>query len=151
MVERPGRVSVVRDRANPTRETFLDLTGKTETANGGLLSLAFHPQFASNGFLYVWYSTYVGSQRANRLARFRVSSSNAIAADPASETPLITQLTGPGGHDGGMLLFGTDGYLYVAVGDGDQNVPEINAAHQRIDRGFFGGVMRIDVFRCAKS
>jgi uncharacterized repeat protein (TIGR03806 family) len=145
IVERPGRVSLVRDTANPTREVFLDLTGKTETANGGLLSLAFHPRFAENGFFYVWYSTHVGSQRANRLARFHVSPANPAAADATSEVPLITQLTGAGGHDGGMVLFGPDGYLYLAVGDGDQNVPEINAAHQRIDRGFFGGVLRLDV------
>ena len=145
VVERPGRVSVVRDTVNPTRDVFLDLTGRIETANGGLLSLAFHPQFAQNGFFYVWYSTYVGSQRANRLARFRVSFTNPAVADPTSEAPLITQLTGLGGHDGGMILFGPDGYLYLSVGDGDQNLPEINAAHQRIDRGLFGGLLRIDV------
>jgi uncharacterized repeat protein (TIGR03806 family) len=145
IVERPGRVSVVRDTTEPRRDVFLDLSAKTETTNGGLLSLAFHPRFAENGFFYVWFSTFANGQRANRLARFRLSATNPGVADPASETPLITQLTGPGGHDGGMILFGPDGYLYLAVGDGDQNVPEINAAHQRIDRGFFGGLMRIDV------
>lgn len=142
VVERPGRVSVVRYTANPTRDVFLDLTGRTKTANGGLLSLAFHPQFSQNGFFYVWYSTYVGSQRANRLARFRVSSTNPAVADPTPEAPLITQLTGLGGRVGGMILFGPDGYLYLSVGNGDQNLPEINAAHQRIDRGLFGSLLR---------
>ena len=145
IVERPGRVSLVRDTENPAREIFLDISGKTETTNGGLLSLALHPRFAENGFFYVWFSTHVNGRRANRLARFRVSPTHANLADPASETPLITQLTGAGGHDGGMVLFGPDGYLYLSVGDGDQGVPEIDAAHQRIDRGFFGGVLRIDV------
>ncbi len=151
VVERPGRVSVVPDATNPTREVFLDLTAQTETVNGGLLSLAFHPRFAENGFFYVWGSTYVGGQRANRLTRFRVSATNPNRADLTTGTPLITQVTGPYGHDGGMLLFGPDGYLYLSVGDGDQNVPEIDASHQRIDRGFFGGIIRIDVDQRAGS
>ncbi len=151
IVERPGRISVVPDTASPTREVLLDLTAKTETGNGGLLSLAFHPQFATNGLLFTWGSTFVNGQRANRLTRFRVSTTNPLRADLATETPLITQLTGPGGHDGGMILFGPDGYLYLAVGDGDQNVPEIDAAHQRIDRGFFGGILRLDVDQRAGS
>src|SRR5687768_905121 len=46
VVERPGRVSLVRDTESPTREIFLDISGKTETTNGGLLSLALHPRFA---------------------------------------------------------------------------------------------------------
>ncbi len=153
VVERAGRVAVVRDTTRPTREVFLDLSSRigTISSDHGLLSIAFHPQFATNGFLYAWYSVYVNGQRANRLARFRVSSTNPAVADPASETPLITQVTGPGGHDGGTLLFGPDGYLYLSVGDGDQNVPEIDAAHQRIDRGFFGAVIRIDVDQRAGS
>ena len=153
VVERAGRVAVVRDTTRPTREVFLDLSSRigTPTPDHGLLSIAFHPQFATNGFLYAWYSVYANGQRANRLARFRVSSTNPNIADLASETPLISQLTGPGGHDGGTLLFGPDGYLYLSLGDGDQNVPEVDAAHQRIDRGFFGAVIRIDVDQRAGS
>jgi uncharacterized repeat protein (TIGR03806 family) len=147
VVERAGRIAVVRDTANPTREIFLDLTSRigTATSDHGLLTMAFHPQFAQNGYFYLWFSVYVNGQRANRLARFQVSATDPTVADLASETPLITQLTGPGGHDGGTLLFGTDGYLYLSIGDGDQNLPEINANHQRIDQAFFGGVIRIDV------
>jgi uncharacterized repeat protein (TIGR03806 family) len=107
--------------------------------------MAFHPRFAENGFFYLWFSTDVNGQRANRLARFKVSATNPDVVDPASETPLITQITGPGGHDGGTLVFGPDGYLYLSVGDGDQNVPAIDANHQRIDQAFFGGVLRLDV------
>jgi uncharacterized repeat protein (TIGR03806 family) len=147
VVERPGRVAVIRDTANPVRETFLDITSRigTPTPDHGLLSLAFHPRFAENGFFYLWFSIYVNGQRANRLARFRMSTTNPSVADPASETPIITQLTGPGGHDGGTILFGPDGYLYLSIGDGDQNIPAIDANHQRIDQAFFGGVIRIDV------
>lgn len=149
VVEREGRVAVVRDTtaAAPTREVFLDLTA--HVGNGGpdhgLLSLAFHPQFATNGWFYVWHSMVSGGKRYNRLARYTRSATNPAIADPASELPLITQQTGPGGHDGGALAFGADGYLYLSIGDGDSGYePAINS-HQRIDRDFFGCIIRLDV------
>lgn len=145
VTELTGRVALVRDTANPTREVFLDLSSKVDATNGGLLSMAFHPRFAENGFFYLWFSTVINGQRANRLARFKVSATDSAVADPASETPLITQFTGAGGHDGGAVVFGPDGYLYLAIGDGDQNIPAIDANHQRIDQAFFGGILRIDV------
>ena len=149
VLEREGRVAVVRDTTSPTREIFLDLTAKVGNgaagADNGLLSLAFHPQFATNGFFYVWHSLFVSGTRFNRLARYTRSATNPAVADPDSELPLITQQTGPGGHDGGTILFGPDGYLYLSVGDGDSGyAPAINS-RQRIDESFFGGVLRIDV------
>jgi uncharacterized repeat protein (TIGR03806 family) len=147
VVEREGRVAVVRDTTKPTREVFLDLTSRV--GNGGpdhgMLSMAFHPQFSTNGFFYLWYSMVSGGTRYNRLARFKLSSVNPTLADPLSETPLITQQTGPGGHDGGTLAFGADGYLYLSIGDGDSGyTPAVNS-HQRIDQDFFGCVIRLDV------
>ena len=145
VVELAGRIALVGDTANPARSVFLDLSPHVNSNGGGLLSMAFHPRFAENGYFYLWFSTDVNGQRANRLARFRVSATNPNIADPASETPLITQITGPGGHDGGSVVFGPDGYLYLSIGDGDQNVPAIDANHQRIDQAFFGCVLRLDV------
>jgi uncharacterized repeat protein (TIGR03806 family) len=147
VAERWGQIAVVRDTTAPTREVFLDLSPRIRgsTADLALLSVAFHPRFAENGFFYVWFSTYVNGQRVNRLSRYRAPNGSSGVADPASESPLITQATGFNGHDGGTILFGADGYLYLSLGDGDRNIPEIDAAHQRIDRGFFGGVIRIDV------
>ncbi len=158
VLERAGRVAVVRDTTAPTREIFLDLTARVGSGgpDNGLLSLAFHPQFASNGYFYVWHSLLVSGTRYNRLARYTRSATNpAIAdpaiADPASETPLITQQTGPGGHDGGALAFGPDGYLYLSIGDGDSGyLPAVNS-HQRIDQDFFGCVIRLDVDQRASN
>jgi glucose/arabinose dehydrogenase len=147
VVEREGVIAVVRDPAHPKREVFLDLNlrGRASSREHGPLSLAFHPKFAENGLFYVWFSTYNGSQRSNRLARFKVSATNPAVGDLASETPMITQPTGPGGHDGGQLLFGPDGYLYLSLGDGDAHLREPTISHQRIDRSFFGAILRIDV------
>lgn len=147
VTERAGRVALIPDLDHPTREVFLDLT--TRVGNGGpdhgLLSLAFHPKFAQNGYFFLWYSMVQDGQRYNRLARFTVSPTDPTQVDLSTEYPLITQATGKGGHDGGTLLFGADSYLYLSLGDGDSTDPEAAASHQRIDRSFFGGIIRIDV------
>jgi glucose/arabinose dehydrogenase len=147
VVERGGVIVVLRNRDHPKREVFLDLGERSRTFDHdhGTLTLAFHPQFATNGFFYVWYSVRENGRRSNRLARFHDASPDAPAADRASELPMLTQPTGPGGHDGAHLLFGTDGYLYVSLGDGDEHLSEPVATRQRIDRSFFGGVLRLDV------
>ena len=149
VVELTGCIAVVRDPAAPKREVFLDLTRSIGPQHDqhGPLSAAFHPRFAENGFLYVWSSISTGGQRSNRLSRFHRSTANPAVADPASGTPLLTQSTGPGGHDGCTLLFGPDGYLYVSVGDGDEHYNEPVISHQRIDRSFFGAILRLDVDR----
>jgi glucose/arabinose dehydrogenase/mono/diheme cytochrome c family protein len=147
VVEREGRVAVVPDKSKPVRQIFLDLSARVGAGgpDRGLLSLAFHPRFATNGFFYLWYSMTEGTSRYIRLARFRISSSDSSRADPTSETPLITQRSGPGGHDGGAIAFGPDGYLYLSIGDGDSGYAPAVESHQRIDRDFFGGIIRIDV------
>jgi glucose/arabinose dehydrogenase len=149
VVERGGVIVVLRDLDHPKREVFLDLGARSRNFDHdhGTLTLAFHPQFATNGFFYVWFSVRERGERANRLARFQLATPDAAVADPASQLPMITQPTGPGGHDGAHLLFGPDGYLYLSLGDGDEHLNEPVVSHQRIDRSFFGGVLRLDVDR----
>src|SRR5215204_4576217 len=128
VVEKPGRIWVIPDitDATPTRTLFLDLflhvTASTDNNDErGLLALAFHPDYATNGFFYLWYNTTAttsaGGGLHDRLARFRVSAANPNAADVDSEQPLITQRDEAGNHNGGQLLFGPDGYLYLSLGD----------------------------------
>lgn len=147
VVELAGTVSVINNVAAPTRSVVLDLSARVNqgTPDHGLLSLAFHPKFASNGYIYLWTSIWESGSRYLRLLRFTVAATGIV--DPASELTLISQAMGTGGHDGGTLFFGTDGYLYISIGDGDEGSAgaEAIASHQRIDRGFFGGVLRIDV------
>ena len=97
---------------------FLNLTGTVGyTANGerGLLSIAFHPQYATNGYFFVYHNKADGSVN---LTRYHVSS-NPNVADPASGQ-LILSIPHPtnSNHNGGKLNFGKDGYLYFATGDG---------------------------------
>ena len=152
IVEKPGRIRVIANLANPVATTFLDITSRVGTSSGeqGLLALSFHPDYAANRFFYVWHTlsttSPAGSGRHDRLARYTVSPENPNIADAASETPLITQRDEAANHNGGELLFGPDGYLYVSLGDeGGGNDQFANG--QRIDRDFFSAVLRLDVDR----
>ena len=101
VVEREGRIAVVRDTtaASPTREVFLDLTARVGDGGSdhGLLSLAFHPQFATNGWFYVWHSMGSCGKRYNRLARYTRSLANPAIAGRGSELPLL-DVFGRGGR-----------------------------------------------------
>ena len=100
---------------------FLDIRDRVQDfrkdAEEGLLGLAFHPQYRSNGYFYVCYSS---SQelRTSVISRFAISKDDPNKADPASET-VIMKIPQPfSNHNGGSIAFGHDGYLYIALGDG---------------------------------
>jgi glucose/arabinose dehydrogenase len=153
IVEKTGRIVVVPDLAKPTREVFLDISDRLGTNSDGelgLLALAFHPNYRINRQFYLWYTQFTGGGRTahgtSRLARFLASAASPDVADPASEQLLIVQPDEASNHNGGELLFGPDGYLYLSIGDeGAYN--DIFENSQRIDRDFFSGIFRIDVDR----
>ncbi|MGH8018052.1 MAG: PQQ-dependent sugar dehydrogenase, partial [Opitutaceae bacterium] len=89
-------------------------------------------------------TTSAGSGRHDRLARFSVQAGDPDVADPNSELPLITQRDEAGNHNGGELLFGPDGYLYVSLGDEGGGNDQFGNG-QRIDRDFFAAILRLDV------
>ena len=157
--ERMAKIKHVPDvtSATPTQNVFLDLqtaiAGRTpvETIEGGgnaehgLLGMAFHPQYATNGYFYVAYTVRISAgSYYQRISRFHVSADPTVA-DPASELILLQQLDEGSNHDGGDLHFGpTDGYLYYAAGD-EENPNDFRLNSQKINKDFFGGVFRIDV------
>lgn len=114
VVEQAGRIRIIKNGALSARP-FLDIQGKVGSGGErGLLSVAFHPQYKTNGFLFVNYTDKHGDTNIERYAVSR----DPDAADPAS-AKLILKIDQPyANHNGGMNLFGPDGMLYIGMGDG---------------------------------
>ena len=142
IAERGGLVRVLQPGASAA-SVFLDLRGKLVSGDEqGLLGLAFHPGYASNGRLFAYY-TRVGDG-ALVIAEFQ-RSANPDVADPAENIVLVIAHPRQSNHNGGMLAFGPDGYLYLGVGDGGAGNDPLNNA-QSIDV-LLGKILRIDVNR----
>lgn len=140
VVEQPGRIRLVDDGRLVTRP-FLDI--RKEIASGGergLLGLAFHPDFPEDPRLFVDYTDLKGD---TVVSEFTVDPADADAVDPATERILL-QIDQPyANHNGGAVAFGSDGMLYVAMGDGGSGGdPEGNG--QRLDT-LLAKILRIDV------
>ena len=115
VVEKTGTIAIVKNGQRATTP-FLDISSLI-TSNGseqGLLGLAFHPKYAENGMFFVYYTASNGD---NTVARYNVSATP-DAADLQSGLVLFAQPDPAANHNGGMLAFGPDGYLYVGLGDG---------------------------------
>ncbi len=157
--ERMAKIQLVPDvtAAQPTKQLFLDLqqvvAGRTPSetienwvlGENGLLGMAFHPNYATNGYFYVAYTVQInGGSYYERISRFKVDPNNPNLGDPSSELVLLQQLDEGFNHNGGDLHFGPDGYLYYAAGD-EENPNDFRLNSQRIDKDFFSGIFRIDV------
>mgnify|MGYP005842909493 CR=1 FL=1 len=160
---RQGQIfEIENDPATTARTLILDLSGRCQGwDDSGLLGLAFHPRFGQAGDprradFYVWYNhnpdPVIAPARPpgslvttdNRLSRFALPD-GVTAADPNSERVLIRQRRTHLWHNGGGMFFHPgDGFLYLSVGDIFGREGETT---QRLDRGLFSGVLRIDVDR----
>ncbi|MDD1651762.1 MAG: PQQ-dependent sugar dehydrogenase, partial [Methanomicrobiales archaeon] len=160
IVDQIGAVRVL-DEAGKLRENpFLDLRSRMESLNAGydergLLSLAFHPDYAANGRLYVYYTAPLrngapaGWDSTNRLSEFRVSNDPNMA-DMFSELILLQVDKPSANHNGGQIRFGPDGYLYLPLGDGggadDTGLGHTPGTGNGQDMAqILGKVLRIDV------
>ena len=145
VVEQRGRVLLLpQDQSATNAAVFLDLTDrKPYTSNEeGLLGLAFHPQFASNGRFFVNY-TQTNPARRTIISEFHVSQADRNNADRSSERVLIEQAQPFSNHKGGCTVFGPDGYLYVSFGDGGSaNDPKENGQNLKT---LLGKIIRLDV------
>ncbi len=143
VVEQEGiiRTFPASDRADVTHE-FLDITGSVACCGEqGLLGLAFHPDFETNGYFYVFYTTE-GALR-DRLSRFQVNPADSNDALEASEKILLEFNDSYDNHNGGGLCFDDDGYLYVSTGDEGSGGDPHNNAQDRTK--LFGKILRLDV------
>ncbi len=114
IVEKGGRIRIVKDGVL-LPAPFLDLSGQVSTGSEqGLLGLAFHPQYATNGRFVVHYTDVAGD---TRVSGFLVSP-DPDSADAASEVTILAEDQPFPNHNGGQVLFGPDGYLYIMLGDG---------------------------------
>lgn len=144
VVEQAGIIKVFTNSpATTLSRTFLDIRSRIRSGGEmGLLGLAFHPNFQTNGLFFVNYTSQSDSLRTN-IARFRVSATNPDSADPSSEVVLLTITQPFTNHNGGQLSFGPDGYLYIALGDGGSAGDPLNNAQNL--RSLLGKILRIDV------
>lgn len=121
VVEKRGVITVFPELlgATPADQTlFLDISAKVRNfGEAGLVGLAFHPNYANNGYFFVYYVSLFPYR--NIVARYKVSS-NPNVADPGSELILFDEAKINTNHNGGQIAFGTGNLLYVAMGD-DQN------------------------------
>lgn len=139
IVEQPGRIRIVENGSLlPT--PFLDLTDRVSSGGErGLLSVAFHPQYASNGFFFVNYTDPAGD---TRVERYRVSTDR-NRADPASARLVIGIDQPAANHNGGLVAFGPDGRLYVGMGDGGGSGDPQEAGQDPTQ--LLGKMLRLDV------
>ena len=141
IVEQAGRIQVAQN-GQLLPETYLDITSRVGSQGNeqGLLGLAFHPRYAENGFFYVNYTDLNGD---TVIARFQVSPDNPNRADPGSEKRLLSVRQPFPNHNGGAVVFGPDGYLYLGLGDGGSaGDPQGNG--QSLET-LLGKILRIDV------
>ena len=139
IVEQAGRVRIV-ENGKLLSTPFIDIAGKVKSGGEqGLLSVAFHPDYAKNGFLYVNYTDKNGD---TRIERYQVAS-NPDRADPDSAKLLLKIEQPYANHNGGLNLFGHDGMLYIGMGDGGAaGDPHGNGQNLKT---LLGKMLRIDV------
>ncbi|HSD13780.1 MAG TPA: PQQ-dependent sugar dehydrogenase [Flavobacterium sp.] len=141
IVEQDGLIKILNANGTTNPTPFLNLSSLTNASGEqGLLGLAFHPNYASNGYFYVNYTRV--SDGATVIARYSVSSGNPNVANPTG-TILLTIPQPYANHNGGTLKFGPDGFLYIGMGDGGSGGDPGNRA-QNINE-LLGKMLRIDV------
>jgi glucose/arabinose dehydrogenase len=144
VVEQPGRIRIVRDGALEP-EPFLDLTGVVTSRGSeqGLLSMAFHPDYDENGQFFVGYTANRGEGSGdNTIARLTVSD-DPDRADPDSLEVLLAIPDPFPNHNGGLVMFGPDGYLYAGFGDGGAGGDPLENGQN--PQALLGKVLRLDV------
>ncbi|MDF1597148.1 MAG: PQQ-dependent sugar dehydrogenase [Acidimicrobiia bacterium] len=139
VTELSGRIWIIDGGVKPA-EPFLDLRSIVESGGEqGLLGLAFHPDFATNGYFYVDYTDTAGD---SRLVRYQISADPKLAA-PGTRLELLRVEQPATNHNGGMLAFGPDGFLYWGLGDGGGGGdPHENGQDPTT---LLGSILRLDV------
>ncbi|MFW9905924.1 MAG: PQQ-dependent sugar dehydrogenase, partial [Candidatus Thorarchaeota archaeon] len=143
VVEQEGIIYTFNNsKLETSKEVFLDISDKIlYGGEQGLLGLAFHPNYASNGYFYLNYNS--DSPRRTVISRYSVMSNDTNLANRTSEL-IILEVSQPfSNHNGGQIAFGPDGYLYVALGDGGNGGDPLGHGQNRST--LLGSILRLDV------
>ncbi len=145
IVQRNGQILIYKESEGVLPTPFLDISALVDDAfgDGGMYTMAFHPDYATNGFFFVSY-TADGSPLESVIARYEVSGGDPDLADPNSGTVLISFGQPAGSHNNSQVAFDPNGLLYIGTGDGGLagGDPSCLAQH---DDNFYGKILRIDV------
>ena len=151
VLERAGRIWVFEnDAQQAVPAVFLDIRNRVDSSfsEEGLLGLAFHPDYAQNGYFYVNYTA--NNPNRTLIARFQVTPGDSNLADPGSETVIITLPKPFSNHNAGALAFGPqDGYLYITAGDGGQGGDPLGSGQDLTS--LLGAILRIDADQTSGS
>ncbi|MDG2331940.1 MAG: PQQ-dependent sugar dehydrogenase [Flavobacteriales bacterium] len=142
IVEQDGVIKIVQPSGTVNSVVFLDIQAIVNNGGSeqGLLGLAFHPNYSSNGYFYVHYTDNSGD---GQISRFNVNSTNPDIADNGSEYPILTIPQPYSNHNGGCIKFGPDNYLYIGMGDGGSAGDPGNRSQDPTD--LLGKMLRIDI------
>jgi glucose/arabinose dehydrogenase len=178
VIDQIGKIWVIDAAGHTLSAPFIDISSKIVTLmpgydERGLLGLAFHPDYTTNGKFYLFYTappppggptTDAGNtglpkvwDNTTRISEFKVSSSDVNIADAGSERIILEEPHPQFNHNGGTIAFGKDGFLYISIGDGG-NKNDIGPGHvedwysvnaggngQDIEKNLMGNILRIDV------
>lgn len=146
ILEKVGRIRIFDLSTNTLLATpFLDITGPVDSGGNeqGLLGLAFHPDYATNGHFFVNYTTDPGAGLdRTRIERYTVSADPNVA-DVGSNMVILEIEQDASNHNGGDIHFGPDGYLYIGMGDGGGAGDTSNNSQNRLE--LLGKMLRIDI------
>ena len=171
VIDQAGMVWIIDENGDLMEEAFLDVSDRMVSLNTnyderGLLGLAFHPSYDSNGKLYVYYTAPPNAggpaegeswNNISRISEFTVSATDPSVVNIGSEKIILEVNQPQENHEGGTIAFGIDGYLYISIGDGGNSndvAPghvedwyEVNAGGngQDIEANLLGDILRIDI------
>lgn len=141
VVQQNGIIRIVQPNGAVNADNFLNISSKiTYGGERGLLGLAFHPQYPTNGYFFVYYNDTGGNIT---VARYTRSSANPDIADPATEKIILNQPKPFDNHNGGSIHFAPDGYLWVVTGDGGSGGDPNNNGQNK--NSLLGKLLRLDI------
>ncbi|WP_034683260.1 PQQ-dependent sugar dehydrogenase [Chryseobacterium piperi] len=141
VVQQNGMIRIIQPNGTINATNFLNLSSKIlYGGERGLLGLAFHPQYPTNGYFFVYYNNTAGNIT---VARYKVSTADPNVADPNSEKILLNIPKPFDNHNGGSIHFAPDGKLWIVTGDGGSGGDPNNNAQNK--NSLLGKMLRIDV------